>query len=202
QEAGQTLRETFEALSSEALRRNNQSFLDLAKASLGEFRQSAAFDLESRQKAIAEMVSPIRQSLEKVDVKLQEVEKTRIGAYASLTEQVRSLGETQRRLQQETGRLVTALRTPSARGRWGEMQLHRVVEMAGMLDHCDFVEQRAADTDAGRLRPDLVVLLPAGKKIIVDAKAPLAAYLEAIDAAEEDKRDSCLANHARQVRDH
>src|SRR5262249_46777584 len=108
----------------------------------------------------------------------------------------------QGRLQQETGRLVTALRTPSARGRWGEMQLHRVVEMAGMLDHCDFVEQRAADTDAGRLRPDLVVLLPAGKKIIVDAKAPLAAYLEAIDAAEEDKRDSGPAPHARQVRDH
>ena len=202
QQTGQSLRESFEALSSEALRRNNQSFLDLAKTSLGEFRQSAVSDLESRQKAIADLVAPIRQSLDKVDVKLQDVEKSRIGAYSSLTEQVKSLGETQQLLRKETANLVSALRTPAARGRWGELQLRRVVEMAGMLDHCDFVEQQTATTEFGRLRPDLIVTLPAGKKVIVDAKSPLAAYLDATEAPDDATRDARLADHARQVRDH
>jgi len=202
QESGRALRESFEALSAEALRRNNQSFLDLAKASLGEFRQAAVSDLDSRQKAISELVTPIRQSLEKVDVKLQEVEKARIGAYSTLTEQVKSLGETQQRLQKETANLVTALRSPSTRGRWGEMQLRRVVEMAGMLDHCDFIEQPSTSTEAGRLRPDLIVLLPGGKRVIVDAKAPLAAYLAAVEAPDEATREAFLSDHARQVRDH
>src|SRR6202035_428246 len=155
-----------------------------------------------RQQAIAEMVTPVRASLEKVDTKIQELEKARAGAYAALQEQVRGLADTQSQLRAETGKLVTALRSPSARGNWGEMQLRRVVEMAGMLDHCDFLTQATLFSDEGRLRPDLLVRLPAGKTIVVDAKTPLDGYLRAIEAADETVRKACLADHARQVRAH
>jgi len=192
----------FRALSADALARNNQAFLDLAKATLAETQQAARGDLELRRQAIAEMVTPVRASLEKVDSKIQELEKTRAGAYAALHEQVRGLVDTQERLRSETGKLVTALRTPSARGRWGEIQLRRVVEMAGMLDHCDFVTQTTVGGDEGRLRPDLLVRLPAGKTIVVDAKTPLDGYLEAVEAADEPARRARLADHARQVRNH
>jgi DNA recombination protein RmuC len=137
-----------------------------------------------------------------VDSKIQELEKTRAGAYAALHEQVRGLLDTQQQLRSETGKLVTALRTPSARGRWGEIQLKRVVEMAGMLDHCDFVTQTTIGSDEGRLRPDLLVRLPAGKTIVVDAKTPLDGYLLAIEAVDEVSRKARLADHARQVRNH
>lgn len=192
----------FRALSSEALARNNQVFLDLAKASLGEARQAARGDLELRQQAIQEMVAPLRQSLERVDGKIQELEKSRVGAYACLHEQVRSLLETQAELRAETGRLVTALRTPHVRGRWGEIQLRRVVEMAGMLEYCDFVSQATLDAAEGRLRPDLVLHLPAGKTVVVDAKTPLDGYLRAMEAPDEQTRRARLADHARQVRTH
>jgi DNA recombination protein RmuC len=200
--AERKLREAFEALSAEALRRNSQSFLELAKASLGEFQRGATGDLETRQKAIADLVQPIRDSLQQVDAKLQQVEKERVGAYASLTEQVRSLIQTQVQLQAETGNLVKALRAPAVRGRWGEIQLRRVVEMAGMLAYCDFHEQHSAATEDGRVRPDLIVRLPAGKNVVVDAKAPLAAYLDSLEAASDAERDARLRDHARQVRDH
>ena len=201
-DAERKLREAFQTLSADALRNNNQSFLDLARAALGEFHTAAVTDLEGRQRAIDEVVKPIRESLQKVDAKLQDVEKARVGAYAALSEQVRSLVVTQQQLQAETGNLVKALRAPVVRGRWGEIQLKRVVELAGMLEHCDFYEQQTAFTEDGRLRPDLLVRLPGSKYIVVDAKAPLLAYLEALEAADDESRSSRLIDHARQVRDH
>ena len=201
-EAERKLREAFQTLSVEALRSNNQSFLDLARAALGEFHTAAVTDLEGRQRAIDEVVKPIRESLQKVDAKLQDVEKARVGAYAALSEQVRSLVVTQQQLQAETGNLVKALRTPVIRGRWGEIQLKRVVELAGMIEHCDFYEQQSALTEDGRLRPDLLVRLPGAKYIVVDAKAPLIAYLEALEAVDDEQRSARLGDHARQVRDH
>lgn len=190
----------FQALSSQALARNNQAFLELAQSTLAQTQQAARGDLELRQQAIGDLVAPVRASLDKVDCKIQELEKARAGAYAALQEQVRSLIETQTQLRGETGRLVTALRTPGVRGNWGEMQLRRVVEMAGMLDHCDFTAQATLFGEDGRLRPDLLVKLPAGKTIVVDAKTPLEAYLRAIESENEATRKARFADHARQVR--
>lgn len=200
--AEKQLGQAFQALSAEALRNNNRSFLELAQTSLREFQTQATTDLETRQKAIDELVRPIRESLEQVDAKIGEVEKARIGAYGALSEQVKSMAETQQRLQSETGNLVRALRAPATRGRWGELQLRRVVEMAGMLDHCDFHEQATAEGEDGRLRPDLVVRLPGGKNIVVDAKAPLEAYLDALEAPDDATREQRLRSHAAQVRAH
>ena len=190
----------FKALSSDALASNNRAFLDLAKAALAQTQEAARGDLEMRQQAIVAMVTPVRASLDKVDSQIQELEKARSGAYAALHEQVRSLLETQGQLRAETGKLVTALRTPGVRGHWGEIQLRRVVEMAGMLDHCDFVTQTTVTTEDARIRPDLLVRLPAGKTIVVDAKTPLDAYLRAIEAGDEPGRKARFADHARQVR--
>ncbi len=190
----------FKALSSDALARNNQAFLDLARSALAETQQAARGDLELRQQAIVAMVAPVRASLDRVDSKIQDLEKARSGAYSALHEQVRSLLETQTQLRAETGRLVTALRTPGVRGRWGEMQLRRVVEMAGMLEHCDFAAQSTVVGDDIRIRPDLVVRLPAGKTIVVDAKTPLDAYLRAIEDGEGVSPKPRFAEHARQVR--
>jgi DNA recombination protein RmuC len=192
----------FKALSSDALARNNQAFLDLARATLAQTQEAARGDLEKRQQAIGEVVAPVRSSLDRMDSRIQELEKARAGAYATLTEQVRSLAVTQSELRSETGKLVTALRTPSVRGRWGEIQLRRVVEMAGMIDHCDFFTQTSVDSEDGRLRPDMLVRLPAGKTIVVDAKTPLSGYLEALDAGDEQTRKARMADHARQVRAH
>jgi DNA recombination protein RmuC len=198
----QEMANQFVVLSADALARNNQAFLDLAKASLGHAQEAARGDLEMRQQAIAQLLTPVRASLEKVDCQIQELEKARAGAYAALSQQVRTLVDTQEQLRSQTGRLVTALRTPEVRGHWGEVQLRRVVEMAGMLEQCDFVSQATVESEDGRLRPDLLVRLPAGKIIVVDAKTPLDAYLQAIDAADESTRQSKLAVHARQIRDH
>jgi DNA recombination protein RmuC len=200
--AEQQLREAFASLSAEALRRNNQSFLELARTQLGEFQKGASGELESRQKAIADLVQPIRDQLQLVGSKIEEVEKQRIGHYASLSEQVKSLADTQLRLQAETGNLVKALRAPAVRGRWGEIQLRRVVELAGMLAYCDFEEQRVTTTDDGRFRPDVVVRLPGGKQVVIDAKVPLTAYLEALEAPDDAGREAQLRDHARQVRAH
>jgi DNA recombination protein RmuC len=201
-QAERQLREAFQTLSAEALRSNNQSFLDLARTALGEFQQTALTDLESRQRSIDDVVRPIRESLAKVDAKLHEVETQRVGAYAQLSEQVRSLAVTQQHLQGETSNLVRALRTPHVRGRWGEIQLKRVVELAGMLEHCDFSEQQTASGEDGRLRPDLLVRLPGDKFVVVDAKAPLSAYLDALETDDDEQRTARLREHARQVRTH
>jgi DNA recombination protein RmuC len=189
-------------MSAQALQANNQTFLDLAAQTLGKFQQGAKGDLEKRQQAIHELVGPMKQSLEKLDGRIQDIEKVREGAYQALTTQVRSLAEGQGDLRRETSNLVRALRQPVARGRWGELQLRRVVEMAGMLDHCDFIEQPSAMGEDGLLRPDLVVRLPGGRNIVVDAKTPLTAYLDAIESERDDLRKQKLVEHARQVRDH
>ena len=168
-----------------------------SEAALRELSADAAV---KNTQTLASVVAPVQASLEKVDAKIQELEKSRAGAYAALHEQVRSMLETQSLLRAETGRLVSALRTPHVRGNWGEIQLRRVVEMAGMLEHCDFTSQTTTATEDARIRPDLLVRLPAGKTIVVDAKTPLDAYLRALEAPDEAKRRSAMADHARQVR--
>ncbi len=197
------LRDAFASLSAEALRQNNQSFLDLAQTKLGSFQQSASYEFDKRQKAVDDLVRPIHEALSRVDGKLQQVEKDRISNYAGLLEQVKAMAQTQQALHAETGNLVKALRAPQVRGRWGEIQLRRVVEIAGMLDYCDFVEQARVDSEDGRLQPDLIIRLPGDKTIVVDAKSPLSAYLDATEGNGDDRaRDALLKKHARQVRDH
>jgi len=200
--ASEELRNAFKAMASDALKSNNSSFLVIAQETLKRFQSEARGDLEARQKAVADMVAPVRESLTKVDEKIQQMEVARGDAYGALRAQVQSLITTQKELQSETGNLVRALRTPNVRGRWGEIQLRRVVEIAGMLSYCDFSEQESVNTETGRLRPDLVVKLPGGKHVVVDAKTPLQAFLDAFETTDEDARRVCLANHARQVRDH
>jgi DNA recombination protein RmuC len=201
-EAQTKLADAFKALSADALRGNNAAFVELAVQTLARFAEAAKGDLEQRQKAVAEMLTPVRDSLTKLDTNVQELEKTRAGAYAMLTEQIRSLGSTQDQLRAQTSSLVNALKRPAARGRWGEIQLRRVVEMAGMVAYCDFVEQQSVETEGGRLRPDMIVNLPGGKCVVVDSKAPLEAYLAALEAPDEEARAARMKDHARQVRSH
>ena len=202
EKAREELTSAFRALSGQALQTNNQMFLDLATQTLGRFQQDAKGELERRQQAIQELVAPVKLSLDKLDGRIHDIERLREGAYQALTTQVRSLAEGQGDLRRETFSLVKALRQPVARGRWGELQLRKVVEMAGMVEYCDFVEQASANGDDGRLRPDLVVRLPGGLNIVVDAKTPLSAYLEAAETDDDEVRKQRLMDHARQVRDH
>jgi len=201
-QAADELSEKFKALSRDALKDNNQSFLELARATLEKFQTGAKGDLELRQQAIDEMVKPLKESLEKVDGKIGEMEKARAGAYAELREQVRSLTTSQLQLQAETGNLVKALRTPHIRGRWGEIQLRRVVELAGMLQYCDFTEQETVTGEDGRIRPDVIVRLPGGRTIVVDAKVPFDAFYESISTTDDLVRVERLKDHARLVRAH
>lgn len=202
EQAKTELTHAFQALSSEALSKNNKTFLDLAKENLEKFQNKAKADLKGREDAISELVKPLKESLGKVDQKIAEIEKERGAAYASLTEQVKSLSLTQNKLQTETQNLVKALRAPQVRGRWGEMTLKRVAELAGMIEHCDFFEQESRTTETGRLRPDMIVRLPDNKQIIVDAKTPLQAYLNALEAQTETEQESHLKDHTRQVQEH
>jgi DNA recombination protein RmuC len=201
-QAGADLQNAFKALAADALKTNNSTFLQIAQETLKRFQSDARGDLDARQKAVADLVTPVRESLSKVDAQIQQMEVARGEAYGDLKAQVQSLITTQKELQSETGNLVRALRTPNVRGRWGEIQLRRVVEIAGMLPYCDFAEQETITTDAGRFRPDLVVKLPGGKNVVVDAKTPLDAFLGAFETTDEEVRQKALLNHARQVRDH
>lgn len=198
QEAQARLTTEFKALSAEALKGNNQTFLDLAKSALAQFQEGAKGDLAQRQQAIDALVKPIRESLEKVDVRIGEIEKTRTSAYSALSEQLKSLATAQGTLQTETTRLSTALSGTRTAGTWGELQLRRVVELAGMVENCDFSEQEVA----GGQRPDLVVRLPRGQIIAVDAKAPTEAFREAAVAPDPAVRAAKLAEHASKVRGH
>ena len=203
EEAREKLSDAFKALSSEALRSNNQSFLELARETLERFQKSAESDLEARQKAVDQLVQPLKESLATVNGKLGEIERARIAGYSELSSQLKSLVETHLpALHNQTANLVKALRQPAVRGRWGEVQLERVVEMAGMVEYCDFKKQDSRTTEEGRLRPDLVVRLPGGKQIVVDCKAPLEAYLRAVEAESDEGRRVHLTEHARQVRAH
>ncbi len=201
-DAQKKLTDAFHALSAQALQKNNASFLELAKTALGQFQEKASGDLAQKQQAIAELLAPVRESLARVDTQMNEIERTRAGAYEGLIAQVKSLGETQQQLRGETGRLASVLRSTGARGRWGEIQLRRVVELAGMQDHCDFYEQQSADGEGGRLRPDMLVKMPGGKTIVVDSKVPFSAYDRAVSANDDVIRIAAYREHAQAVREH
>jgi len=191
EDARERLAETFKALSAEALRQSNTAFLELAKGTL-----------DARREAIDLTVKPLADALERYETELRALEAARQHAYGSLEQQLKSLAASSLDLQRETGNLVTALRTPHVRGRWGEITLHRVVELAGMIEHCDYIEQVTVEGEGGRLRPDMIVKLPAGREIVVDAKAPLSAYLDATMAGSPEDRAAALLRHAQQVRQH
>jgi DNA recombination protein RmuC len=201
-DASEELKTQFKALASSALESSNASFLQLAKGTLEKYQSEARGELEKREKAVETLVKPISESLKQVDEHVRELEKSRAEAYGNLTSQVASLLKTQEALQTETGNLVKAMREPQARGRWGELQLHRCLELAGMLEHCDFLEQVSVTIDERTRRPDVEIRLPGDKSVIVDSKVPLTAYLAALDAPDEATRKDRLADHARQVRQH
>jgi DNA recombination protein RmuC len=194
--------DAFKALATKALEDSNSAFLQLAQSNFATLQEGARGDLDKRQQSIQELIAPVQASLEKVTTQIREIETVRVGSYAALLEQVSSLANTQVELRRETGNLVGALRRPNVRGRWGELQLRRVVELAGMLDRVDFQQQVQVDAEDGTLRPDLIVKLPGGRSIVVDAKAPLAAYLESLETTDETVRAQKIADHARQIRDH
>lgn len=198
----ETLKTAFQALSLDALSKNNQIFLELAQTTLEKFQENAQQDLKKRQEAIGELFTPVKETLKKLDTGMRELEIERKGASEALKEQLRALLENERLLKQETSKLVQALHTPAARGRWGEIQLRRVVELAGMLAHCDFFEQHQGKDEDGTYRPDLIVRLPGSRQVVIDAKAPLEAYLDAIQLSNEQEKENRLRDHARQVRTH
>lgn len=197
-EAHERLTSEFKALSADALKNNNTAFLELARATLEKFQEGAKGDLAARQQAIDSLVKPLKESLEKVDVKIGALENARKEAYGSLTEQLKGLATAQTSLQSETTKLSRSLRSTSTAGRWGEIQLQRVVELAGMVENVDFIQQEAQ----GDVRPDMIIRLPGGKSIAVDAKAPMQAYLEALEAGDETVRIAKFKEHARVVRGH
>ncbi|MFL5895167.1 MAG: DNA recombination protein RmuC [Thermoleophilaceae bacterium] len=202
EDARAKLGDSFKALAGEALNSNNQQFVALAKAELAQHQVQAREDLDKRRQAIETLVKPIGESLSNVDKKIAELERERANAQGALVNHLKTVTAQQEDLKRETANLVTALRAPQTRGRWGEMQLRRVCEMAGMINHCDFCEQQTVASDDGRLRPDVIVQLPGGKQVVVDAKVPLAAYLDAIEARDEDSHALHIQSHVRQMRDH
>jgi DNA recombination protein RmuC len=196
------LRDAFQALAASTLKSTTDEFLKLADQKIGNVHREATIDLTRRQQELGTLVSPIKDTLQQVDAKLKEVEKTRIDDSANMRSLLGLVGHTQQQLQQETQNLVRALRSPGVRGQWGEVQLRKVVELSGMLEHCDFDEQPTIFSESGRMRPDMTINLPGGRTIVVDAKAPLEAFLDAQGAAEEGIRSGKLADHVRQVKDH
>ena len=200
-DAAAELEKSFKLVAGEALQRNNQAFLDLATQNLGRYQSEAKGDLEKKQLAFAELVKPISEALKKTEDQIREIEKERKESFGSITSHLKLMAEGQQQLQAETRNLVTALRRPEVRGRWGELTLKRLAELAGMVDRCDFVEQVHTDTGEGALRPDMVIRLPDNRELVVDAKTSLDSYLAAIEASEPQARETHLAAHARKVRE-
>jgi DNA recombination protein RmuC len=201
EEAERKLADAFRAMAGEALRTNNEAFLKLAEQTLKGYLAQATGDIELRKKAVEDLVKPIQDSLRQYQEKADTLERERQKAYGELAQQLQSVAATQEKLRLETGNLVSALRQPHVRGRWGEITLRRVVELAGLSEHCDFTEQAAAEGEEGTLRPDLVVHLPNRREIVVDAKAVLSAYLEALEAPAEEARQAALRRHAAHLRE-
>lgn len=194
------LKDAFHALASGALRDNNEQFLRLARENLGSFQVRAQEDLDKREKAVESLVKPIREALDKTEAQIRKMESERREAHGALTKHLETIADSHRLLQNETRNLVQALRRPEVRGQWGEMTLKRLVELAGMVEYCDFYEQESIQTQNGRLRPDMIIRMPDRREIVVDSKTPLDAYLEAVEAGDETLRKSCLERHARNLR--
>jgi len=191
----QALANEFKAMSQDVLHSNNQAFLDLAKETLSSFNKDAKVDLEKRQKSIENLLNPVHESLTKFDKQIQNIEKERYGAYEKLSENISSLHK-------ETNFLLNALKAPKSKGQWGEMQLKRVVELAGMVDHVDFTEQSFLKSEEGKQFPDVVVKLPGNKSLVIDAKTPLESYMDAMNCEDEGKKEALLHNHANIVKKH
>ena len=203
EQARDQLKESFQALSSEALSKNNESFLNLAKTTLEKYQEGAKGDLDKRQEAINKTVEPVGIALKTFNERVEKIEERRTQTDASLKQQLQQLAESQVQLNKTTGSLVQALRAPQVRGQWGEMQLRRTVEMAGMINYCDFEEQASVETSDGqRQRPDMIIRLPNERVVVVDSKVPLAAYLDALQSEDPDHQKERMVAHARHIRDH
>ncbi len=201
-EAKNKLGETFKALSGESLKSNNAAFIELAKESLKIVMEEAKGDIDKKGETIKSIVKPLEEALGRYEKGINEMEKTRASAYGNLENQIRSLIDTQKTLQQETNNLVSALRRPEVRGRWGEITLKRVAELAGMVEHCDYTEQHSVTTEDGRIRPDMVVHLPSERDIVVDSKVSLDAYLDALAAEDPEEKKKHLLRHTQQLKKH
>ncbi len=199
-EAREQLLHTFQALSSEALKHNNETFLELAQQKLAQFNIQAQQELSKKEQAIEHLVKPIRELLDKTQQQIREIEQERRQAYGAISKHLETLVQTQQQLQGETRNLVQALRRPEVRGQWGELTLRRLVELAGMVEHCDFFEQEHTPAEDGAIRPDMIVRMPGGREIVVDVKTPLDAYLSAMEAGDDQTREAALQRHARNVR--
>lgn len=201
QAAREQLRDSFSTLAREALQNNKQDFLQLAQENLGRYQLQAKNELEQKEKSFSELIKPINEALQKTEAQIREMEKERKQAYGGITQYLKQMNEVQEHLRVQTSSLVNALRRPEVRGRWGEMTLRRLAELAGMVDRCDFEEQVSVKSGEERLRPDMIVHLPDEREIIVDAKTPLDSYLTAMEATGDAERDAALAAHARKVRE-
>ncbi len=196
------LRESFKSLSFDAMERNSKVFLDLAKTSLEKYQEGAKSDLENRQKAIETSLVPFKESLKQIDEHQRELEKKRVAAYSALSTQLEGMALAEKELRQEMVRLVQSLRSPQMRGSWGQVHLRRVIELAGMVNHCDFFEQQSVESEGRLLRPDLLIHLPGERQIVIDAKTPLIAYLDASDAGDDEIRKKKLQEHAASLKRH
>ena len=200
QRALEDMEQRFANLSTEALQKNHQAFINLAMENLGKFQRGAEASLQQREQSVENMVKPIRDALDKTERQVLLLEKIRHQAYGALSQQIKSLAESQKHLQGETRNLVQALRRPEVRGQWGEMTLKRLVELAGMVEHCDFFEQQHSNTTGAAIRPDMIVRMPGNREVVIDVKTPLDAYLSAIEASDEKLRTAFLQRHMMNVR--
>ncbi len=201
EQARDQLTDTFNALSGQALRNNNEEFLRLAQENLKQFQVQANAQLQQKEQSIDNLVKPIQEALAKTEQQIQAMEQARKEAYGSLSKHLETMTLTQNQLQLETRNLVQALRRPEVRGQWGEMTLKRLVELAGMVEHCDFYQQETVTNGDGAQRPDMIVRLPDQREIVIDVKTPLDAYLSAMEATDDNSRRAALERHARKVRE-